>query len=255
MVIEELPGVVFADDDVISEGGDASEERYGWCYWQLPTGWIVTGQDNLSAIESQQAKGMVRLPQFGKFPLNPQLRRNAVGQVIPAWSPRLRPWDRILEWGGAEMFPVEQIIAHHWHRGCWIETFDYFPDGTWRKHRRKVNFPQIAGLNLGEGFRCPNCPTRLPFNTEAELRVHRSVMHQQEQTLELLAETQRGLMEAVLIGQRELNGPGGETTAVGAALAGLAAIVQQQGEVLSGLTETIQAMRPSPKKGSARPAD
>jgi hypothetical protein len=238
--LSQLPEVAIEDEWDDGTGGSAAEDPYGYGYWRRADGWITAAQMNYSAVQSQERKGMVSLPQYGKFALNPPLRKNSQGVIIPQWIPRLRPYDRILELGGAHEFPADQVIAHNWHRECLIEVYDYRPDGTWVRRRRRIQFPQLAGRDLTT-YPCSTCGRS--FNTPGEMKTHRSVAHPEEGTLELVAETNKKLTEAIVSGQRNV-----ESGPLSAVLAQLAALQEQNSRMLAALLQEREPVAPAGRR-------
>ncbi len=61
------------------------------------------------------------------------------------WNSFVEPWRLIFQKGGAKEFPLEQVIAYHWHI---------------RPPYREVEFPQLRGLDIVD-FECPECTDKL----------------------------------------------------------------------------------------------
>lgn len=189
------------EDEVVSSGGMTDDARFGHCYYLRPDGWIMVGQANDTAVANYRSKGIQALLEFGRFPLNPPVRVNAAKQPMPQWQPLLDPWDHLLlQQGGPELFPVEQVVAFGWHRGKGATWYEYTADGGWRQHRRRIEFPQLFGLQVADA-NCGVCGKvfgAVDLETaEALARQHTSIAHPERGTLLAMAETQRAIAGAM----------------------------------------------------------
>src|SRR3990167_1717891 len=57
------------------------------------------------------------------------------------WNPAVEPWRLILQRGGAKEFPIDQILAYHWHIN---------------PPYREAVFPQLEGVDVTDYF-CHEC--------------------------------------------------------------------------------------------------
>lgn len=193
--------MIMLDDEVVSEVGMTDDARFGHCYYRRPDGWIFVGQANATAIESYRTKGAQALLEFGRFPLNPPVKVNAAKQPLPQWQPLLDPWDSLLlQPGGPELFPAEQVTAHGWHRRKVAAYWEYTADGGARKRQRRIHFPQLEGLDVADAA-CGVCGKVFGGLTqeiaEALARQHTGIAHPERGTLLALAETQRSIAGAM----------------------------------------------------------
>src|SRR3990167_8641996 len=110
-------------------------------YRRKSDGWIITGAAWPTAKADKEFKGWVFLPQFGTFTMDTgdastkDLRGNGV-------SVANEPWRLILQSpGGAEMFPISQVIAYRWHL---------------RAPYQEAVFPKVEGVQITDLY-CPEC--------------------------------------------------------------------------------------------------
>ena len=114
-------------------------------YYRKKNGWIITGNVGTPANKSSyEIQGAIYLNLYGFWRPG-----SADGQAKPEerdrngtpWNPAIEPWRRIFQEGGANEFPVDQIVAYGWHR---------------RPPYREVTFPQLQGVAVFD-LPCPEC--------------------------------------------------------------------------------------------------
>lgn len=228
--------LTLVDDEIIAEGGNEEDERFGYCYYRLATGWIVQGRADPASIETYKRKGATALVEsYGRFVFNPALMKDRRGNSLPQWQPYFQPYDKLLLEAPHE-FPLEQIVAYHWHHGCTAQQIEYLPDGRYRTHRRRVTFPQLAGKVIPEHL-CVICGRS--FNEYSELNTHTRMAHPEQGTILKLAETQQAIANAITVAQ------GG-----GAGDAGLAAVLQQVMTTQVQMAEVLQSVLKNQNQGA-----
>jgi len=111
-------------------------------YYRKANGWIVVASTTSGNREGYEYKGGTFLPMYGQFAngtfQGAARERDARG--VP-WNPADEPWRLIFQKGGAKEFPVDQIIAYHWHV---------------RPPYKEAKFPQLQGVEI-EDLPCPEC--------------------------------------------------------------------------------------------------
>ena len=149
-------------------------------YWRKPDGWIVVGPSAIPGPDgrpiTRQAETLIRK---GWTPLIEYSFTDKVstktGQretLDPSKDDgdRLGTPDRyywLFKNGGAKLFTIEQIVAHHWH----INPPFGLPLSA---------FPQLEEYEVPEAFWCPACAgVRPPKNSIEEVVTHLMVQHQQ----------------------------------------------------------------------------
>ena len=109
-------------------------------YYRKKNGWVTTGPTTDSNRADFEYMGHTFLAQYGQFKnvddLTHERDINGVG-----WNSFKEPWRRLFQLGGAKEFPLDQIIAYHWHI---------------KPPYREVNFPQAKGVKIYDLF-CPEC--------------------------------------------------------------------------------------------------
>lgn len=151
-------------------------------YWQkgpheADPGWIIVGPSAIVGAEgrpiTRQAESWIRK---GRVPLidysftDRISPRTGQKETIETNTDRLNSTDRYYWFfrnGGAHLFPIEQIVAHHWH----ITP----PFGL-----SKEVFPQLLEWDVPEPYYCPACPGSRPNkNSVEEVIQHLMVEHRQ----------------------------------------------------------------------------
>lgn len=144
-------------------------------YWQKPDGWIVVGPSAVPGSDgrplTRQAEGLMRK---GWTPLIQYSYTDRISsktgqhETIETNADRLTTPDRyywLFRNGGAHLFSIEQIVAHHWH----IKP----PFGLPREA-----FPQLDEWEVPLPYWCPACPGDRPNkNSEQEVVQHLMVEH------------------------------------------------------------------------------
>jgi hypothetical protein len=139
-------------------------------YWKKNVregGWIIVGPGLETAqAERWQKKGRTPLEKYSYTDrINP---RTNVPFTIELVADRLGTSYRyywLFKNDGAHLFPIEQIVAHHWH----IEPPYGLP---------KSVFPQLEEYDVPEPYWCAACPGKSnPHNSEDELLTHAMITH------------------------------------------------------------------------------
>ena len=149
-------------------------------YWQkgpneADPGWIIVGPSAVPGADgrplTRQAEGWIRR---GRTPLIEYSYTDRVSprtgqrETIETNEDRLGTPDRyywLFKNGGAHVFPIEQIVAHHWHINP--------PFGL-----PKSAFPQLEEWEVPEPRWCPACPgDKPPKNSDQEVVTHAMVDH------------------------------------------------------------------------------
>lgn len=203
-------------------------------YWIRPDEWLCIQPSWPTEAAYLYARGFRSLKdRFGVF-----FKKQA------GWDTQQEPWKRIFERGGADVFCVEQILEHGWHR-----TAPY----------AGVVFPQIEELEADElgrrwllksgprggtvhqDVRCGHCGKL--YLTEGNLLNHEQIAHRETSANNALGRAiARGQVDAMTAGMGELSGPLAE------AIKMLAASQAQQAEMLAGMNEQLAALRSTTKK-------
>lgn len=131
-------------------------------YYRNKQGWIVVQSTTPANRSATEYKGGRFLPQFGEFANGTSggKAQERDDRGYP-WNPADEPWRLIFQRKGASEFPVDQVLAYHWHL-----TPPY----------REVEFPQLDGLEVTDYF-CPECDKGIfsslePLEAAAMLRTH-----------------------------------------------------------------------------------
>lgn len=111
-------------------------------YRRKSDGWILTAGAWQSMKADMEFKGLEYLPKYGVFTYGTpwgDTNKDRTGRDFNVLS---EPWRLIFQTpGGADEFPVSQIIAYRWHI---------------RPPYREVKFTQLQGLEVFDYF-CPEC--------------------------------------------------------------------------------------------------
>src|SRR3990172_3007234 len=121
-------------DEIEESVRTADPMKYGNSYWKRADGWIVTAHANEDSVSNYKPLGMTILDQYGKFFMTPTLRRDKFGRLVATQDIFNRPWAVILQKGGAHQFPLNQVVAHNWHRNCSYIWWEELPDKLFNKH-------------------------------------------------------------------------------------------------------------------------
>ena len=127
-----------------------------YIYWKLANGWVAFGPAYPAAWAKRLKAGQTPLPQYGQYDFS---RRGMDADGRP-WDAKAEPWRLIFQKGGAEQFPVEQIVAFRWHL---------------RPPYREVSFPQLEGVEI-EVYECPECEAGV-FSRTMDLGKHLRLGH------------------------------------------------------------------------------
>lgn len=172
-------------------GCDVHTEQHGW----IMLGPVMGPNTAVAFVEFQNGKHATPLPQYGQYLAGKSAN---LKYDITEPSQRFRP---IIEEGGINEFPLDQMVAYNWHR---YEVM------------RRVR-PE---LSLVEDIRCQHgCSNRL-FTQESHYRDHISVMHKEVAQPEAIG---RQFKEAIeRLGAQQNNGGSltvEQITAIGIAIA------------------------------------
>lgn len=162
--------------------GPSSNRNLNDVYWQKGAhdanpGWIIVGPTAVPGADgrplTRQAERWMRK---GRVPLIEYSYTNRISpltghrETIETNEDRLTTEDRyywLFANGGAHLFPIEQIVAHHWHiNPPYGLTTDVFP----QLREWEVPLPHWCGA----------CATAtVPLNSEEELVTHLLITHRQ----------------------------------------------------------------------------
>ena len=130
-------------------------------YYRNKAGWIVVQSTTPANKEGTIFKGGEFL-RYGEFANGTSggAPRESDDRGMP-WNPADEPWRLIFQRNGANEFPVEQILAYHWHIN---------------PPYREVVFPQLEGIAVTDYF-CPECEKGIfshpePLEAADMLKVH-----------------------------------------------------------------------------------
>lgn len=141
----------------------STKGRHG--YYRKANGWISIGSLTPANRDHYEQKGFTYLVRYGQFRNDGDITGRGSATEKDArgapWNPVLEPWRMFFQKGGAKEFPVEQIIAYHWHL---------------RPPYREVTFPQLKGIAITDYF-CPECDKGIfsaltPAEAAQSLRTH-----------------------------------------------------------------------------------
>lgn len=149
-------------------------------YWRKPDGWIVTGPSAVPGpdgrpltrqAESLMRKGWTPLIEYSYTDkVSPKTGQRETLDPSKDDGDRLGTPDRyfwLFRNGGAHLFSIEQIVAHHWH----ITP----PFGL-----SKTVFPQLSEWDVPDPYWCPACAgERPPKNSPEEVVRHLMIQHSQ----------------------------------------------------------------------------
>jgi len=156
--LESPPSLYDAEEP---ESKDVESGRY--LYARRPTtygsqrGWIVQAPAWGSALKNYRGRRFTFLEEYGEFVITSGDKqktdyarikeRDAVGRP---WHTYHEPWRMLFQKGGAKEFPLDQIIAYHWH---------VLPP------YREATFPQLEDFYKHGGtitdYECPECDNRI----------------------------------------------------------------------------------------------
>ena len=133
-------------------------------YYRKPDGWIVVAATTPSNRSGYEYKGFTFLPQYGEFANGTNeltAKQNARDDRGNPWNPAIEPWRLIFQRDGASAFPIDQIIAFHWHL---------------QPPYKEVKFPQLEGVDITV-YPCPECDRGVfssinPLEASGQLRTH-----------------------------------------------------------------------------------
>ena len=109
-------------------------------YYRKRNGWIVTAPTGKGNKEDFEYMGHEFLPRYGQFKNVNDVTHEVDINGAP-WNSFAEPWRVIFQRGGAKEFPIDQIVAYHWHI---------------KPPYRQVEFPQLGGVEIHDLF-CPEC--------------------------------------------------------------------------------------------------
>lgn len=179
----ETPNLVPVPPDWLAtqgQRGPSANVNINDIYWakgplDADPGWIVVGPSVLPGPDGRPLTGQgERWQRKGRVPLvdysytNRVSARTGQRETIEVTADRLGTDDRyywLFANGGAHLFTIDQIVAHHWHINP--------PFGL----SRDV-FPQLAEWEVPEPFYCGACAgDQPPRNSEEQLVSHMLITH------------------------------------------------------------------------------
>ena len=127
--------------DVVERTTPPGKGEHGY-YKRRSDGWIITAGVWPTYKADMNFKGLDFLSRYGTFVYGtPWGDTNKDRRGVP-FNTLAEPWRFILQSpGGAEEFPISQVIAYRWHI---------------RPPYREVKFPQLEGVDVFDFF-CPEC--------------------------------------------------------------------------------------------------
>ena len=158
-MVEEAPSLY---PELREAAAPPGKGRHG--YYKKPDGWLVVASTTPTNRSDYEYKGFRFLARYGEFVNGTaelrakQNERDAKGNP---WNPAIEPWRLVFQLGGADEFPIDQIIAYRWHV---------------RPPYREVQFPQLQGVEI-TNYGCPECEKGLfastnPHEAAQQLRIH-----------------------------------------------------------------------------------
>ena len=157
-------------------GAPSGNRNINDIYWRKPDGWITVGPNAQSGIDGKPLTAQSETKRrMGWEPLIEYSFTDRVsdktGQrdTIELTADRLSTPDKFYWFfvnGGAPLFPIDQIVAYHWHLKP--------PFGL-----PKSVFPQLLEWDVPEPYYCPACSPGMPAkNSPQEVVQHLMVQHQ-----------------------------------------------------------------------------
>ena len=111
-------------------------------------GWVKVTPAWKSIRSDYEGRGFQYMDRYGKFHTG---ATNQDRRGVP-WTPEEEPWRLIFQMEGAAEFPVDQVIAFHWHLA---------------PPYREVRFPQLDGVDIYD-YQCPECRKPVLFSSRNE---------------------------------------------------------------------------------------
>lgn len=171
------------------QGAPSTNRNINDIYWRKPDGWITVGPNAQSGVDGRPLTAQSDTKRrLGWEPLIQYSFTDRVsdktGQrdTIELTTDRLNTPDKFYWFfvnGGAPLFPIDQIVAYHWHITPPFEL-------------PKTVFPQLDEYDVPEPHHCPACAPGSPLkNSPEEVVKHLMVQHQMnlQQVRELQAAT------------------------------------------------------------------
>lgn len=171
------------------QGAPSTNRNINDIYWQRPDGWIAVGPSAQLGVDGKmitaQAGTKIRL---GWKPLIEYSFTDRVSSKTGQRDTIETSLDRLntpakFYWffvnGGAHLFPIEQIVAYHWHL---VPPFNL----------PKSVFPQLLEWDVPEAYYCPACAGNTPpCNSIEQVVTHLMITHRMTlvQTRELQQST------------------------------------------------------------------
>lgn len=125
-------------------------------YFRKPDGWIAPAQSAPNYYASKLRRAWTPLPQYGTFTGG---EGSTDTRGIP-FDAHVEMWRVIFQKGGADAFPIDQIIAYNWHLA---------------PPYAGVTFPQMEGVEVPQ-IDCPECDL-VPCHDVADLATHLRIGH------------------------------------------------------------------------------
>ena len=166
-----------------SQRGPNANRNINDIYWakserDANPGWIIVGPSAVPGIDGRPLqRDAERWIRKGRTPLVDYSYTDRVSPLtghrdtIETNADRLGTVSRYYWFfrnGGAPLFPIEQIVEHHWHIN---PPFGLSLDV----------FPQLREWEVPEPFWCGACASAtVPFNSEEQLTIHMQITHRME---------------------------------------------------------------------------
>ena len=125
-------------------------------YYKKPDGWIIPAQSSPNYFAGKLARGFTPLPQYGTYTPGEQSEDT---HGVP-FDAHVEMWRVIFQKNGAEAFPIDQIIAYHWHLS---------------PPYAGITFPQMEGVEVPQ-LDCPECDIP-PCHDVSDLATHLRIRH------------------------------------------------------------------------------
>lgn len=164
----------------MQQGAPSTNRNINDIYWRKPDGWITVGPNAQLGVDGKpltaqsETKRRLGWEPLIKYSFTDRVS-DKTGQrdTIELTTDRLNGHDKFYWFfvnGGAPLFPIEQIVAYHWH----IKPPFSLP---------KTVFPQLDEYDVPEPHYCPACAPGSPIkNSPEEVVKHLMVQHQMNLT-------------------------------------------------------------------------
>jgi len=147
-------------------------------YWKRSEsegGWIIVGP-GLETLQADHWKKKGRIPLLEYSYSDKVSPRTNLRETIDLHGDRLATtyrWYWLFKNGGAHVFPIDQIVAYHWH----IEPPYGLPKSVFPQLKEGVG-PGEEYYEVPDPYWCAACPGQSnPLNSESELLTHAMITH------------------------------------------------------------------------------